>query len=92
MTRRLLEGFTHAITNSALRKIGTTTPASTNGGTNGGTNGSVDWLALDSTQEYISTLRELLNCEKSSLLKTRRAAFAPYSANWGGRCRNSGAP
>ena len=32
----------------------------------------VDWLALDSAKEYISTLAEISNCEKSSLLKTRR--------------------
>lgn len=32
----------------------------------------VDWLALDSTQEYIATLAEISNCEKSSLLRTRR--------------------
>ena len=31
----------------------------------------VDWLALDSTQEYIETLADFSNCEKSSLLKTR---------------------
>ena len=31
----------------------------------------VDWLALDSTQEYITTLAEISNCEKSSLLKTK---------------------
>lgn len=31
----------------------------------------VDWLALDSTQEYIKTLADFSNCEKSSLLKTR---------------------
>jgi hypothetical protein len=31
----------------------------------------VDWLALDSTKEYIATLCDLLNCEKSSLLKTK---------------------
>lgn len=32
----------------------------------------VDWLALDSTKEYIVTLSEVSNCEKSSLLKTKR--------------------
>lgn len=32
----------------------------------------VDWLALDSTQEYIESLREILKCEKSSLLKSKR--------------------
>ena len=32
----------------------------------------VDWLALDSTQEYIAALCEILKCEKSSLLKTKR--------------------
>lgn len=32
----------------------------------------VDWLALDSTQDYIATLADISNCEKSSLLKTRR--------------------
>lgn len=31
----------------------------------------VDWLALESTQEYVATLCELSNCEKSSLLKTK---------------------
>ncbi|MCP5197020.1 MAG: KilA-N domain-containing protein [Gammaproteobacteria bacterium] len=31
----------------------------------------VDWLALDSTQEYLATLCEISNCEKSSLLKTK---------------------
>ena len=31
----------------------------------------VDWLALDSTQEYIATLCDLLKSEKSSLLKTK---------------------
>lgn len=31
----------------------------------------VDWLVLDSTKEYITTLCDLLNCEKSSLLKTK---------------------
>lgn len=31
----------------------------------------MDWLALDSTQEYIETLADFSNCEKSSLLKTR---------------------
>lgn len=32
----------------------------------------VDWLALDSTQEYIATLAEVSKCEKSSLLRTQR--------------------
>ncbi|QSA97124.1 KilA-N domain-containing protein [Methylococcus sp. EFPC2] len=32
----------------------------------------VDWLALDSTQDYIATLAEISKCEKSSLLKTKR--------------------
>jgi hypothetical protein len=32
----------------------------------------VDWLALDSTKEYIIVLANMLKCEKSSLLKTRR--------------------
>jgi len=31
----------------------------------------VDWLALDSTQEYLATLCDLLKSEKSSLLKTK---------------------
>ena len=32
----------------------------------------VDWLALDSTKDYIATLAEISKCEKSSLLKTKR--------------------
>ncbi len=32
----------------------------------------VDWLNLDSTKEYISMLAEISNCEKISLLKTKR--------------------
>lgn len=32
----------------------------------------VDWLALDSTKEYISVLRDVLKCEESSLYTTRR--------------------
>ena len=35
----------------------------------------VDWLSLDSTKEYISTLAELFNCEESSLLKTKAGRF-----------------
>jgi len=35
----------------------------------------VDWLALDSTQDYIATLAEFSKCEKSSLLKTRRGRY-----------------
>jgi hypothetical protein len=32
----------------------------------------VDWLSLDSTKDYIKALSEILKCEKSSLLKSRR--------------------
>jgi hypothetical protein len=32
----------------------------------------VDWLALDSTDEYISAVADIFKCEKSSLLKTKR--------------------
>ncbi len=35
----------------------------------------VDWLALDSTKEYITTLAEISKCEKSSLLKTKRGRY-----------------
>lgn len=32
----------------------------------------IDWLKLDGTKEYIGALTEILNCEESALLKTRR--------------------
>ena len=32
----------------------------------------VDWLSLDTTREYIETLCDMLKCEKSSHLKTRK--------------------
>lgn len=32
----------------------------------------VDWLALESTKEYIANLCEIFKCEESSLLKTQR--------------------
>lgn len=35
----------------------------------------IDWLKLDSTKEYLSVLADLLNCEESSLLKTRRGRY-----------------
>jgi hypothetical protein len=32
----------------------------------------VDWLSLETTQDYLAALSSYLKCEKSSLLKTRR--------------------
>ena len=40
----------------------------------------VDWLALDTTREYIATLTEVFNCEKISLLKTKRGRH--HSGTW----------
>lgn len=40
----------------------------------------VDWLALESTQEYISVLKEISKCEDSSLLKTKRGRHG--SGTW----------
>lgn len=42
----------------------------------------VDWLALDSTQEYIATLCDLLRSEKSSLLKVKRGGRGASDATW----------
>ncbi len=42
----------------------------------------VDWLALDSTQEYIATLCDLLRSEKSSLLKVKRGGRGKQDATW----------
>ncbi len=42
----------------------------------------VDWLALDSSREYIATLCELLRSEKSSLLKVRRGGRGNPDATW----------
>lgn len=42
----------------------------------------VDWLALDSSREYITTLCELLRSEKSSLLKVRRGGRGNPDATW----------
>ncbi len=39
-----------------------------------------DWLALDSTREYITTLTDVFNCEKISLLKTKRGRH--HSGTW----------
>ena len=40
----------------------------------------VDWLALDSTQEYLATLCALLKSEKSSLLKTKAGRHFFFTA------------
>src|SRR5882762_3882961 len=41
-----------------------------------------DWLALESTKEYISTLAEILGSEKSSLLKTKRGGRGTGGSTW----------
>lgn len=40
----------------------------------------VDWMALPDTKEYLAALAETLNCEISSLLKTKRGRFG--SGTW----------
>lgn len=41
-----------------------------------------DWLALDSTREYVATLCDLLRSEKSSLLKVRRGGRGKPDSTW----------
>jgi len=43
-----------------------------------------DWLALDSTQDYLATLAELAQCDKAALVKSQR------SGNQRANTRNSG--
>lgn len=42
----------------------------------------VDWLALDSTKEYLEVLAEVLRSEKSSLLKIKRGGRGRSDATW----------
>jgi len=42
----------------------------------------VDWLSLDSTQEYITTLCDILRSEKSSLLKVKRGGKGRSDSTW----------
>jgi hypothetical protein len=42
-----------------------------------------DWLALDSTKEYIAVLCDILKCEESSLYTTRRGGNTRKTGNGG---------
>ncbi|MFM8330883.1 MAG: KilA-N domain-containing protein [Candidatus Methylumidiphilus sp.] len=42
----------------------------------------VDWLALDSTKEYIESLADMLRSEKSSLLTVKRGGRGKSDATW----------
>lgn len=42
----------------------------------------VDWFALDSTQDYIATLADVLRSEKSSLLKVKRGGRGKSDSTW----------